>query len=217
MRSRQCVRDEAARAARTRRRDRPRRSAPRRHRRGSSRLSRPPDCASPPPRRIASPRSSAIATSAQVSLRTSAVRRCDSSPSVGVGKGLEQHLGDDQAEHAVAEEFEALIAVRGGAGSPGADGSAPSSSRPGRRSCGRSGARARRARRRRPAHTTSLNSRFQRTVHGHFQNSQRASPVLDREEDDLGAADEVLEGHVADPPLAAARGCRSNCRGCRPS
>ena len=59
------------------------------------------------------PRSSAVATSAQNSLRTSAVSRWASSPSVAFGIGLEQHCGDDEGENAIAEEFEPLIALAG--------------------------------------------------------------------------------------------------------
>ena len=64
------------------------------------------------------------------------------------------------------------------------------------------------------AHRTIVNSRSQRTDHGQRQISQAALALADREEDDLGAADDVLERHVAD---LRERGCRSSCRGCRPS
>ena len=47
-------------------------------------------------------------------MRTSAVSRGRQLALGRLGKGFEQHLGDDEAEHAVAEELEALVAVRCG-------------------------------------------------------------------------------------------------------
>ena len=55
------------------------------------------------------------------------------------------------------------------------------------------------------AHRTIVNSLDQRTVHGQRHTFQAASPV-DREEDDLGAADEVVERHIADLAQHAAVG-----------
>ena len=72
---------------------------------------RPPALFSEAPSRIAAPRSIARATSAQASLRTRSASRRDSSPSSALRKGAEQHVGDDEAEHMVAEEFEPLIAA----------------------------------------------------------------------------------------------------------
>ena len=67
----------------------------------------------------------------------------------------------------------------------------------------------------RPApHRTIVNSRLQRTDHGQRQTSQARSPSCDREEDDLRAADDVLERHVADLREAAVGRV---VRGCRPS
>ena len=72
---------------------------------------RPPALASEAPSRIAAPRSIARATSAQASLRTRSASRRDSSPSSAFGKGAKQHVGNDEAEHVVAEKFEPLVAA----------------------------------------------------------------------------------------------------------
>ena len=64
------------------------------------------------------------------------------------------------------------------------------------------------------AHRTIVNNRLQRSATASARPARRRA-LANREEDDLGTADNVLERHIAD--LARARGCRSNCRGCRPS
>ena len=73
---------------------------------------RPPACDSELPSLSAGPRSIARATSAQVSLRTRSASRRDSSPSFALRKSAVQHVGDDEAEHVIAEKFQPLIAGR---------------------------------------------------------------------------------------------------------
>ena len=96
----------------SRRRGTPPRSRPRTRRRGSWSAAAARRSA-PPSRRGASPRRGrgARATSAQVSLRTRSASRRESSPSLAVREGAEQHLGDGQAEHVVAQELEPLVAA----------------------------------------------------------------------------------------------------------
>ena len=80
---------------------------------------------------------------------------------------------------------------------------------------GRCGARAPRPRRRRRPSYERLEQPVPADRPWPLPEFPGAGTVIDREEDDLGPADEVFEGHIAD--RARARGCRSSCRGCRPS
>ena len=98
---------------RSRRRERSRRSAPRTRRQARCRLAAPRCLRACRRTTIAAPRSSSTATSAQVSLRTRAASRGDNSPSLASGKRLQQHVGHDQPEHAVAEKLEPLVGLAG--------------------------------------------------------------------------------------------------------
>ena len=96
---------------------------------------------------------------------------------VGLRKGAEQHVGDDEAEDVVAEEFETLVAVDAGAARGGRD----VRQRPlEQRLVGEVIADAlfERASVLDPAaaHLTIVNSRVQRTENGQRQNSQARSP-----------------------------------------
>ena len=95
---------------------------PRRRRRARPRGRRPGSTASPA--RPTAPRpcpaagsrrgSSSSATSARVTAFTTALRTSASSPSLSVGVGVEDVVGDDQAQHRVAEELEPLVGVVAG-------------------------------------------------------------------------------------------------------
>ncbi len=146
---------------------------------------------------------------------------------VGVRQGREQPVGDREAQHPVSEEFEPLVAAaaaRGGADM----GDRPDQQRPVAEPVAdplledrqvRARARTlagpgRRSGRRLdldgavvgvhvgvqfgPRQWIGLNSRLQRTVQGQFHTCHAARALVDREEDDLRPADEVLERHVAD-------------------
>ena len=103
--------DELRRGAHSRRRETPRRSPPRRCRRARICASARPAPAPTAPSLMSSSSPSDLATSAQLSLRTRSASRFDNSPSSAFGKGAVQHVGDDQSEHVIAEEFQPLIAV----------------------------------------------------------------------------------------------------------
>ena len=75
-------------------------------------FSRPPLCASPSPMRRKGPTPHSRATSAQVSLRTSAASRCESGPFALDAKGFHQHMRDAEPEHAVAQKLQPLIGAR---------------------------------------------------------------------------------------------------------
>ena len=104
----------AARPSRTprraRRRGRPRRARPRRRRTGST-ASRAARRRLAPPSRMCGPRSISSATSASATALTTLLRRSVSDPR-GVRRSVGyDDVGDDPAEHGVAEELEPLVAV----------------------------------------------------------------------------------------------------------
>ena len=141
---RRCARPSAAGSAaappRARRRDRPRRSPPPSRRRAARSCAARRSASRSGPCAARRRGRRAAATSAQVSLRTSAFRRGASRPSVGGGVLGEQRLGDDEAEHPVAEELQPLVV---GAGGHARDGSAPRSAGRAARSRARAGPRPR--------------------------------------------------------------------------
>ena len=112
--ARACARPRASRRAwpprHSRRRDKPRRPAPRTRRPGSR-------CASarrrwPPKRRAAAPRRDRSRAPRRRRLRGEQIGEPPRQFAlVGLGKGAKQHVGDDQPEHVVAQELEPLIAV----------------------------------------------------------------------------------------------------------
>ena len=65
------------------------------------------------PAAISSGRPISSEIAASVSAFTMALSRSDSSPSLGFGKSRVEEIGDDQPEHAVAEEFHALVVGAG--------------------------------------------------------------------------------------------------------
>ena len=136
------------------------------------------------------PTSQASATSAQVSRRTRSARRRDISPSARFGESAEQHLGDGEAQHPVAQELQALVAAacRARRGADVGQGRAPGARDPG--SGGRSGPRARRCRAC-GAHARRSMDRAEHAVPAHRPGPLPDLPgggvLVDGEEDDLGA------------------------------
>ncbi len=137
---------------------------------------RPPACASPPPSRIAVAeieRQRHLGAGLVADQRGQPLRQL---ALVRLGEGFDQHLGDDQRQHPVAEELEPLVAGRGAELAALAWVSAVIE----QLAVGEAVAEARLERLCRGAaalpHTTVVNIRSQRTVHGHFQNSQAALP-----------------------------------------
>ena len=72
-------------------------------------LSRPPELSSPLPRYIAAPRPTRRAMSASAGADTSSERHWASTPSLRVGRRVEQVVGDHQAEDGVTEELEPFV------------------------------------------------------------------------------------------------------------
>ena len=75
-------------------------------------MSRPPDSSSPLPSSTTSPSPSERATSASAAMFTIAARSFASAPSGRSGYSAVRHVGDDEAEHRIAQELEALVRHR---------------------------------------------------------------------------------------------------------
>ena len=215
-----CARPTAARSARrrpdSRRRGTPRRSAPRTRRRGSRVRRRPPEFASESP---SLHRGAEIDRARHVGAGLAPHQIGEPARQlalVRLGKGAKQHVGDGEAEHVVAEEFEALIAAAAARAGERRDvrqraveqrlvGEAVAdplfellagSLRP----CGSSHDREQPAPAHRPRPAPDFPGRL---------------AVADREEDDLRRGRRCSRTARSRP--GSARGCRSSCRGCRPS
>ena len=199
--------DQRAAPPRARRRGRPRRSPPPSRRRAARSCAGPPVSISERPRRSAAPRSSSAATSAQVSLRTSAFSRGASSPSSAAGSAASSASAMTRPSTRSPRNSSRWLSARRrhrGMGQRLDEQLGPARSR------GRAGPR------RRPWPGRASIDRLEEAVGPPGPEGEHRRPGRG-EDHPVGAADQVLERHEADAAgRCAGSASPSSCRGCRP-